>query len=349
MPILQSSTWPIFAVVAAAAGCSPSAEAVRRPAVPPSNQATANASTVPKKPGVRPLHVVSLEMTEDVLCAIRVDGRVACQEGNVFVLVPNIEKARKVVSTNPLCAIVEDGSTSCADGMKRPAPPTLPTLPTPPAPLRKTKLCPAPTLLEDTVCLRADGSPLGKVVESAKDCALTDTGEVLCWGNNLEGGLADGTHMPRLTPTPVTGLGPTRHLVEWESATCAVLVEGSVRCWGPLPFEVDGKVAQARVIEGVQGSPHVSRPVPVPGAPQGLREFYDPECTLSLAGSARCRALATDRAVKLVLLDDHWPCAILADATAVCAVGDEPNPRKNATPRLTGTLYERLTDGENGQ
>lgn len=64
MPILQSSTWPIFAVVAAA-GCSPSAGAVRRPAVPPSNQATANASTVPKKPGVRPLHVVSLEMTED--------------------------------------------------------------------------------------------------------------------------------------------------------------------------------------------------------------------------------------------------------------------------------------------
>ncbi len=65
MPILQSSTRPIFAVVAAAVGCSPSAEAVRRPAVPPSNQATANASTVPKKPGVRPLHVVSLEMTED--------------------------------------------------------------------------------------------------------------------------------------------------------------------------------------------------------------------------------------------------------------------------------------------
>jgi hypothetical protein len=343
MPILQSSTWSIFAVVAAAAGCSPSAEAVRRPAVPPSNPATAKASTVPKKPGVRPLHVVSLEMTEDVLCAIRVDGRVACQEGNVFVLVPNIEKARKVVSTHPLCAIVDDGSTSCADGTKRPGPSA------PPAPRRKTKLCPAPSLLDDTVCLRADGSPLGKVVESAKDCVLTDTGEVLCWGNNLEGGLADGTHMPRLTPTPVSGLGPTRHLVEWESATCAVLVEGAVRCWGPLPFEVDPKLALYRVVEGTQGSAHVSRPVPVPGAPQGLREFYDPECTLSLEGSAHCRTLATDRAAKLVLLDDHWPCAILTDATAVCAVGDEPHARKNPAPRLTGTLYERITDGENGQ
>lgn len=68
-------------------------------------------------------------------------------------------------------------------------------------------------------------------------CALLDAGDVRCWGNNFVGGLGYG-HLENIgddelpnTAGPVE-LGAAVHEVAVDSHVCALLVDGSVRCWG---------------------------------------------------------------------------------------------------------------------
>jgi len=65
-------------------------------------------------------------------------------------------------------------------------------------------------------------------------CALVATGSVRCWGGNIYGELGDGTNVSRLTPVPV--MLPSVAIAVVASAsgfhTCAMLVDGSRRCWG---------------------------------------------------------------------------------------------------------------------
>lgn len=75
-------------------------------------------------------------------------------------------------------------------------------------------------------------------------CAIRgSTGEVLCWGHNAFGQLGDGTTDDGSTAVPVSGLpaddGHGDHdphhavaLTAGEGHTCAVLDDGTARCWG---------------------------------------------------------------------------------------------------------------------
>jgi len=64
-------------------------------------------------------------------------------------------------------------------------------------------------------------------------CALTSAGAVLCWGNNSNGQLGDGTSTSHNTPTPVSGLGGDVVAIDAEVPfTCAVTSGGAVFCWG---------------------------------------------------------------------------------------------------------------------
>ena len=64
-------------------------------------------------------------------------------------------------------------------------------------------------------------------------CALTATGGVKCWGNNLAGQLGDGSTTTRPAPAQVSGLtaGVTA-ITAGDSHTCALLATGGVKCWG---------------------------------------------------------------------------------------------------------------------
>lgn len=64
-------------------------------------------------------------------------------------------------------------------------------------------------------------------------CALLGDGGVRCWGDNYEGSLGDpSVRYTATTPVAVVGLGKAKFISAEGGANCAVVVDGSVSCWG---------------------------------------------------------------------------------------------------------------------
>jgi alpha-tubulin suppressor-like RCC1 family protein len=91
--------------------------------------------------------------------------------------------------------------------------------------------------------LGPDGStPLSRVrqlaVGATHACALLDTAQVVCWGQDLYGQVGDGGATDRTTATPVLAvsgpgrLGRVTQISAGGDSTCARLRSGQVRCWG---------------------------------------------------------------------------------------------------------------------
>lgn len=88
-------------------------------------------------------------------------------------------------------------------------------------------------------------------------CARRSSGQVLCWGNNPDGQLGDGTLKRRTVPVPVKGLTDATTVSVGESSSCATTTAGTVACWGS-----NGQ-GQLGVTTGVRQ--RSTTPVPVPG------------------------------------------------------------------------------------
>jgi alpha-tubulin suppressor-like RCC1 family protein len=64
-------------------------------------------------------------------------------------------------------------------------------------------------------------------------CALTTGDTVMCWGNNMSGQLGDGTTISSTLPVAVVGLtGTVRAIASGQGASCAILNDGHLQCWG---------------------------------------------------------------------------------------------------------------------
>ncbi len=71
-------------------------------------------------------------------------------------------------------------------------------------------------------------------------CAITQAGEVWCWGDNSLGATGRGTVAGRyatdetafVTPAPVVGLPRARAVVGAPNAFCALGIDAAVFCWG---------------------------------------------------------------------------------------------------------------------
>ena len=66
-------------------------------------------------------------------------------------------------------------------------------------------------------------------------CAILDDESVKCWGQNTDGQLGIGTNVNTNTPTTIGTLGSGRTAISLAtafSAICALLDDGSVKCWG---------------------------------------------------------------------------------------------------------------------
>lgn len=66
----------------------------------------------------------------------------------------------------------------------------------------------------------------------AHSCALRRSGQVVCWGRNVEGQLGDGTTTNRFAPVSVVGLDDATAIATGYDFSCALRRSGRVACWG---------------------------------------------------------------------------------------------------------------------
>lgn len=128
------------------------------------------------------------------------------------------------------------------------------------------------------------GNRMAIAAGESHTCAVLANHAVRCWGANEYGQLGDGTTESRVTPVTVSGITTAvaiaaGGLAGW-AHTCALLADGSVRCWGSNSANELGDGTRA------------DSPVPVP-----------------VSGITTAVAIAAG---------DLHTCAVLADRTVRC-------------------------------
>jgi alpha-tubulin suppressor-like RCC1 family protein len=87
-------------------------------------------------------------------------------------------------------------------------------------------------------------------------CAVTQSGAAVCWGNNLNGQLGDGTNTYTKTPVRVFGLSSgVTDIAAGKEHTCALTQSGTIKCWGNNGYGQlgDGKGCYRNVPVDVSG------------------------------------------------------------------------------------------------
>lgn len=109
-------------------------------------------------------------------------------------------------------------------------------------------------------------------------CAITSAGALMCWGDNNNGRLGDGTGTKR--PVPVQVLGLSSGVVDVSaggSHTCAILTGGTMKCWG---YGFGGQLGQGQ-------SASSSRPVDVVGISGATAVSAGDDMTCAITGGGR--------------------------------------------------------------
>lgn len=113
-------------------------------------------------------------------------------------------------------------------------------------------------------------------------CVVTGSAGAECWGWNAYGQLGDDSQLNRLAPTPVAGLDAGVAAIDaFDSHTCALTIDGGVKCWGYNYFGQlgDGTYADRRVPVEVEDLP--------PGA-IAVATGAEHSCALLPDGTATC-------------------------------------------------------------
>jgi len=128
------------------------------------------------------------------------------------------------------------------------------------------------------------GAPASFVAGAEHTCALEVTGTVRCWGSNEFGQLGNDSNDTGATGEPqlVRGIDNAVAIAAGHTHTCALLVDGSVRCWGSNQFgELGDRTTQIR-----------RAPVAVfgigAGAAVGLVAGRTYTCILGVRGDVQC-------------------------------------------------------------
>jgi alpha-tubulin suppressor-like RCC1 family protein len=181
-------------------------------------------------------------------------------------------------------------------------------------------------------------------------CALTEGGNVKCWGRNSEGQLGDTTATARNTPTSVSGLSSSglAMLAAGQSHTCALTLAGGVKCWG---FNDVGQLGDNSVTQSLA-------PVDVSGLTSGVAYIAasaSHTCAVTTGGGAKCWGANTSGSLgEGTTTDRHVPSDVSGLASGVVAVAMGPDHACAVTTvggaKCWGANVDgRLGDGSNSQ
>jgi alpha-tubulin suppressor-like RCC1 family protein len=200
---------------------------------------------------------------------------------------------------------------------------------------------PRPVAVEGLVA-----APVQVAARGSHTCALLETGQVQCWGDNSFGQLGTGASSSAPAPTPrlVVAIDDAVEVAAGSTHTCARRRSGEVWCWGSNAFGQvgDGTVRNER--------PQPTRAGSLTDATQ-LTAGVDHSCALDAAGAVWCWGNNTDGQLGI---DNTVPGGVIEMPTPTRVASLDPADRIGAGDahtcvRLAGGGYRCWGFNESGQ
>jgi alpha-tubulin suppressor-like RCC1 family protein len=199
-------------------------------------------------------------------------------------------------------------------------------------------------------------------------CALLDGGQVRCWGHNFNGQLGlnhnqnigdDPTETSIFTNAAINA--PARQITCHGSHTCALLVDGDVRCWGRGDYGQLGYGCAANVGDGTMTCASLNDSVPLGTSAVHVDAGSFHTCATLSTGAIRCWGnneygqlgyghmenlgddpsevgddISIQGGVARVLAGGHHTCALMSDGSVRCwGRGDFGQLGNNSMAMLT--------------
>lgn len=153
-------------------------------------------------------------------------------------------------------------------------------------------------------------------------CALTSQGGVKCWGSNSSGQLGQPERTPVSEPVEIEPLvAGVTGIAAGEQFTCAILTDGSVKCWGDNSYGQlgNGTTEDTSIPIAVKGLSNV----------RAIAAGGSHVCALTSAGGVKCWGDAVeetspvdvfglDKGVAGLTAGNGFTCAIMDTGDALC-------------------------------
>ncbi|TAH33182.1 hypothetical protein EYC59_05280 [Candidatus Saccharibacteria bacterium] len=139
-------------------------------------------------------------------------------------------------------------------------------------------------------------------------CALSQDGDIFCWGGNIYGQIGDGSTTNRFTPAQVTNSGPggNKTWVDVSAGyqhTCGLTSNGTAYCWG---FNGHGQLGT-----GNNSDNSVPQPVATALKFKQISAGDEHTCAVTLAGALYCWGYNNDGQLGIgTMLDTNVPTAV---------------------------------------